>query len=97
MPSAAPTNESSFHQWTVGPVFYSAVVVAEALGRTNTSQVKDINANVNSEMTPGYAIYEDGVPMRVAIINFVDDPSGASDVTASVSINGGQLSSVQVK
>ncbi len=51
-----PTNESTFHSWTVGPVFYSSVIMAEALGRTNTSRVIDLQKNNASIYTPGYAI-----------------------------------------
>ncbi|KAJ7607419.1 glycoside hydrolase family 79 protein [Roridomyces roridus] len=98
-----PTNQSSFHQWTIGPIFYSALVMAEAIGPSNTTQVLDLQVNGNNEFTPGYAIYENGDPARVALFNYVTDPSGASDVTAVISVaqpNGGGSStpsSVQVK
>ena len=45
----------------------------------------------------GYAIYENGHPTRVALINFVDDNSGASDHTASISVGGTVPSQVIVK
>ena len=44
-----PTNLSTTHAWTVGPIFYSTLVLAEALGTTNTSQVLDLNANSGSD------------------------------------------------
>ncbi|KAH9003624.1 hypothetical protein EDB86DRAFT_2888634 [Lactarius hatsudake] len=44
-----PTNQSTFHQWTVGPVYYSALVV-------------DLTTNIN---TPIYAVYENGAPTKV--------------------------------
>ncbi|KAI0739382.1 glycoside hydrolase family 79 protein [Daedaleopsis nitida] len=88
--TAAPTNESSFHQWTVGPIFYSAVVVAEALGTTNTSQVKDITPN-NNTLTPRYAIYENGNLAKLVLLNFMTDPSGAHDVVATVNVGGSQF------
>ncbi|KAF5376627.1 hypothetical protein D9615_007857 [Tricholomella constricta] len=83
-----PTNQSSFHQWTVGPIYYSALVVAETLGASNGTQVLDLNANNGDIHTPAYAIYENGDPVRVGIINFITDPSGASDISVSIAIGG---------
>ncbi|KAF9450508.1 glycoside hydrolase family 79 protein [Macrolepiota fuliginosa MF-IS2] len=85
-----PTNQSDFHQWTIGPIYYSALVVAEAIGSSNNSQVLDLQANGANQFTPAYSIYEGGNPVRVLLINFNSDPSGNSDVTASIAIGGGQ-------
>lgn len=90
MSAAPPTNESAIHQWTVGPLFYSTLVVAEALGTSNTSQVKDLLPDGN-DLTPAYAIYENGNLARMALINFMTDPSGANDVVATVNIGGQQF------
>ncbi|PSR77479.1 hypothetical protein PHLCEN_2v7910 [Hermanssonia centrifuga] len=84
-----PTNQSTTKQWTVGPVFYAAVAVAETLGRSNTSQILDIQANGNNMYTPGYAVYDGGNLDRVALFNYMTDPSGANDYTASISVTGG--------
>ncbi|KAI9454225.1 hypothetical protein BJY52DRAFT_765579 [Lactarius psammicola] len=96
-----PTNQSTFHQWTVGPVYYSALVMAEAMGPHNTSQVVDLTSDIN---IPIYAIYENGAPTKVALFNFITDPTGASTYTATISIGGGSTgqnnatpSQVQVK
>ena len=64
--------------------------MAEALGATGTAQVVDLGANGANEFTPAYAIYENGRPARIALINFMNDPSGASAYTAVVSIGGGE-------
>jgi hypothetical protein len=85
-----PTNQTKYGvQWTVGPIFYSALVMAEALGPKNLSQVSDITQNIN---TPMYAIFENGAPTKVALMNFVTDPSGASTYTAVISVGGGSSS-----
>ncbi|KAI0296999.1 glycoside hydrolase family 79 protein [Multifurca ochricompacta] len=96
-----PTNQSSFHQWTIGPIYYSALVMAEALGPSNASQVLDITQN---EFAPTYVIYENGTPTKLALFNFITDPSGANDWIATFSVGGGQTgqpgatpSSVKVK
>ncbi|KAG6864424.1 hypothetical protein C0991_009618 [Blastosporella zonata] len=99
-----PTNQSSFHQWTVGPTYYSALVAAESLGPSNVTQLLDLGANGGSEYTPAYAFYENGNPVRVGIINYVSDPTGESDLQVQIAIGGtgiGQSNqsptSVQVK
>ncbi|KAF8888693.1 hypothetical protein CPB85DRAFT_1334395 [Mucidula mucida] len=85
-----PTNQSTYHQWTIGPVYYAALIMAEALGASNTSQILDLNANTGNEFTPAYAIYENGNPVRVALFNYITDPTGGSTYTASIAIGGGE-------
>ncbi|KAF6757669.1 hypothetical protein DFP72DRAFT_890314 [Ephemerocybe angulata] len=94
---APPTNQTAFNQWTVGPIFYSAMVMAEAFGKTNTSQIVDLGANSNSDQTPAYAIYESGQLSKVALFNYVDDKSGASALTVALTLNGGVPNTVSVK
>ncbi|KAL0952547.1 hypothetical protein HGRIS_006805 [Hohenbuehelia grisea] len=102
--TSPPTNQSTFHQWTIGPIYYASLIVAESLGPSNKSQVLDLNANGGNIFTPAYAIYENGNPARVALFNYVTDPSGASDITAQIAIGGsginqpnGSPASVKVK
>jgi len=80
-----------------GPIYYSALVVAEVLGSSNVAQVLDLQANGGNDYTPGYAIYENGQPVRVALTNFISDPSGNSDYTAGISVGGTVPAQVQVK
>jgi hypothetical protein len=45
-----------------------------------------------------YAVYENGALARVALFNYITDPSGASDYKATISVSGGSVpASVQVK
>ncbi|EJF60218.1 hypothetical protein DICSQDRAFT_137837 [Dichomitus squalens LYAD-421 SS1] len=85
-----PTNLSTTHGWTVGPIFYSTLVLAEALGTTNTSQVLDLNANSGSDQTPAYAIYENGALARMVLVNFMTEQDGQGAYTATISVGGGQ-------
>ncbi|KAF5386537.1 hypothetical protein D9757_005918 [Collybiopsis confluens] len=85
-----PTNQSTFRQWTVGPVYYSALVIAEALGPSNVSQVLEVGTESQSAYTPNYVIYENGQPVRMVLINFLSDSSGNSNYTANIQIGGGQ-------
>ena len=73
-----------------GPMYYSVLAMAEILGRSNQSQVIELGVNNDEQSTPGYAIYENGTPMRLALFNYLDDASGAHDLSISVSIGGGE-------
>ncbi|KAJ7301198.1 glycoside hydrolase family 79 protein [Mycena albidolilacea] len=95
---APPTNQSTFHQWTVGPLYYSALVMAEAIGPSNNAQVINYGVDGLSSYTPIYNIYENGTPARVAIFNYIDDPSGTNTVHAVISLSGATMPSlVKVK
>ncbi|TDL22798.1 hypothetical protein BD410DRAFT_860283 [Rickenella mellea] len=99
-----PTNQTEFRHWTIGSTFYTALVIAEAFGSSGNARVVDLFLNSASIYTPGYAIYENGTPERVVLINYLTDPSGASNYTAYISVGGNGTntpgatpSSVQVK
>ena len=94
---APPTNQSTYRQWTIGPVYYSALVMAEALGSSNASQVLDLLPNNANVFTPAYAIYDKGNLARILLFNYVTDPSGASDLTVQLNLGGVGPSQVQVK
>ncbi|KAF7336209.1 Glyco-hydro-79C domain-containing protein [Mycena venus] len=96
--TSPPTNQSTFHQWTVGPIYYSALVMAEVIGSSNNTQVLNYGVGGLSSFTPIYGIYENGTPVRVAIMNYLDDPTGANDVHAVIAIAGRTMpASVKVK
>lgn len=72
------------------------LVVAEALGQTGTAQVMDLYPA--SEAQPNYAIWENGKPSKLVLINYASDPSGASDYQFNWTIAGQTVpQSVQVK
>lgn len=50
-------------------------------------QVLDLPIDGISTYTPIYGIYENGVPKRVAIFNYANDPSGGNDVQAVISLS----------
>ena len=101
---APPTNQSAFHQWTIGPIvsnsfdqssisylslgcqYYAALVVAETFRFSGSSQILNLNANNGNIFTPGYAVYEGGSLSKLALFNFMMDPSGNNDYTATISI-----------
>ncbi|KIM41887.1 glycoside hydrolase family 79 protein [Hebeloma cylindrosporum] len=92
------TNQSTFRKWTIGPIYYSALVMAEAIGPSNNTQVIDLAANNNNVFSPAYAIYESGNLMRVLLFNYVTDSSGASNLSIDLTLSGGQNPrQVQVK
>jgi hypothetical protein len=71
--------------------------MAELLGSSSKSQVMDIKANGDNVFTPGYAIYDGGQLMRLALFNFMNDPSGASTYTATLAVNGDIPATMKVK
>ncbi|CAE6458557.1 unnamed protein product [Rhizoctonia solani] len=85
-----PTNQSNFRQWTTGSVYYSALIVAEVFGKSGKSRIMDLNPNNGENLTPGYAVYEDGQPSRLLLINYVNDPSGGHDIWVRIQIGGGE-------
>lgn len=52
----------------------------------------------NGLLTPSYVIYDSGALSKVALFNFIDDPTGAHDITGTITVDGGQVpSEVHVK
>ncbi|GJE89063.1 glycoside hydrolase family 79 protein [Phanerochaete sordida] len=84
-----PTNQSTYHQWTIGPIFYSILAMPEILGNSNTSRVVDLFANSNNDLTPAYAIYENDQLARVALFNYMDDGSDAMALNVAIQVGGG--------
>ena len=62
---------------------YTIVAMAEALGKTGTARVADLYANNDSPYTPAYMIYENNMPARVVLLNYMSDPTGAHGETVS--------------
>ncbi|KZV95698.1 hypothetical protein EXIGLDRAFT_834178 [Exidia glandulosa HHB12029] len=79
-----PHNATAPFQWTVGPVMYSIVAMAEALGKTGTARVADLKANGDNPYTPAYTIYENNQPARMVFLNYMSDPTGAHDYTVRI-------------
>ncbi|KAF7327078.1 Glyco-hydro-79C domain-containing protein [Mycena kentingensis (nom. inval.)] len=98
--TAPPTAESGFRGWSVGPMYYAALAMAEAIGKSGATQVLDLTGSIAgvSALTPVYGIYENGAPVRVAAFNYADDPTGATDATFAISVSeGGTPASVRIK
>ncbi|KAF8141081.1 hypothetical protein K438DRAFT_2030235 [Mycena galopus ATCC 62051] len=91
------TNQSTYHSWTVGPIYYSALIVAEVFGKSNASRIIDMEMNNHSIYTPGYAVYDNDTLSRLGLINYITDPSGSSDFTATLSFNAQTPTQVKVK
>lgn len=50
-----PTNMTHVRQWSTGAIFYSQIVVAEALGKSGNSRVIDLYLDNNNNNRAGYA------------------------------------------
>ncbi|KAJ7583134.1 glycoside hydrolase family 79 protein [Mycena floridula] len=97
--TAPPTNQSGFNEWTIGAIYYSTMIVAETLGKTGTAQLLDLQGNSGNIFTPQYAVWENGKLSKVALFNYITDPSKASDYVATIHLNDGSAipSKVSVK
>ncbi|KDR78213.1 hypothetical protein GALMADRAFT_94783 [Galerina marginata CBS 339.88] len=95
--TAPPTNQTTFNQWSAGAVYYAAIVLAEAFGKGNTSRIIDLWGNAGSVYTPSYAIYENNALSKVALFNYLDDKTGASDLRVTITVPAGVPSTVRVK
>ncbi|KAF9649324.1 glycoside hydrolase family 79 protein [Thelephora ganbajun] len=85
-----PTTQTGYHQWTVGAVFYASLILAEAFGKSGTSRIIDLAANNGNVYTPAYAIWQNGVLSKLALFNYVSDPSDAAVNNVTFAIGGGQ-------
>ena len=56
------------------------------MASSNQSQIVDLFANNASIYTPAYAIYDGGSLSRVAIFNYITDPTGASSSQVTLSL-----------
>ncbi|EJF60214.1 hypothetical protein DICSQDRAFT_155951 [Dichomitus squalens LYAD-421 SS1] len=70
----------SYNSWTVGPVMYATLFVAEALGTSNTSRVVDLHANHGNETMHALA--------RIAPVNFMNEQDGAGSYNVTISVGG---------
>jgi len=84
-----PGTISPDYQWTTSALFYAMLMVSEALGPSNASQVVDLALNSGNQFTPGYAIYENGNPTKVLLLNYMADPSGGANTVVNILIGGG--------
>jgi len=80
-------------------VYYSAIVLAETFGKSNTSRIVELQANGNSPFTPAYAIYDQGTLSRVALFNYMDDINapGTADINVSIRVPNNAPTQVFVK
>ena len=58
------------------------------MGQTNTTQLIDMLPNNANDQTPAYAIFENGKFSKMALLNYMTDPSGANDYTATIYVGG---------
>lgn len=84
--------------WRTHPIFYSLLVVAEALRSSNDID----NVTVSDQWLPSnvaaaYNIYEKGIVTKKVLINMVNDPSGDNDLKVTFAAPSGSPTSVAYK
>lgn len=78
-------------------MYYSTIVLAEAFGKSNQSRIIDLWGNSGSVYTPSYAIYDGEKLARVALFNYIDDPTGANDLKVTITVPQGVPPTIRVK
>ena len=87
--NSPPTAETGYHQWSVGAVFYASMILAEAFGKSGTSRILDLAANGANAFTPAYGIWQKGVLSKLALFNYVTDPSPSAVSVVTFALGGG--------
>lgn len=78
-------------------MYYSTIILAEAFGTSNQSRLIDLWGNSGSVYTPSYAIYDGDALSKVALFNYLDDQTGANDISVTITVPQGVPSSISVK
>lgn len=79
----APAYNGTTKSWKTGPIFYSFLLVSEALASTtNNSRVVDLQ--VGRDDVAAYGIFEGEIAKKVVFINMISDGSGSNVWTANV-------------
>jgi hypothetical protein len=71
------------------------LILAEVFGKSATGRIIDLSAP--SPHTPAYAVYERDTLSKFVLFNMIDDPSGANNINAMVSVASGVPAQVRVK
>ncbi|KAH7103171.1 hypothetical protein BKA62DRAFT_697527 [Auriculariales sp. MPI-PUGE-AT-0066] len=90
-----PFNSSAPFMWTVAPPFYAILVASEFIGSNGNTRVGDLKINEANDFMAGYVLYENNQPVRVLLINYLDDPSEGHDYIARIHTSGVQQASVR--
>lgn len=64
------------------------MIMPEILGKNNNARVMDLFANGNNGLTPAYAVYEGNTLARVALFNYMNDPTGAMTLNVAIAVGG---------
>lgn len=73
--------------WTIGPIYYSVLVLSEVFGSYNNTIIADLGFPTPQQV--GYVAYEDNAPQRVVLINYSNDTSSFGTWNAGLSFATG--------
>ncbi|PWN36622.1 uncharacterized protein FA14DRAFT_115618, partial [Meira miltonrushii] len=84
--------------WKTGPIFYSTLVVAEALHPSDGKASVTISDQlIQSDVLAAYNVYENGQIAKQVFINMINDPSGANNFNVQFPQPSNQPASVAYK
>ena len=88
----APAYNASNKAWKTGPIFYSNLVIAEALASVTGELTRVMDLNAGQDVIAAYGIFEGTdtpLPQKAVLINMINDPSGANTWTANLPVAQG--------
>jgi len=65
------------------------LAVSKVIGKSDAARITDLQINAGIDggnYTPGYAVIKNANPVKVALLNYVSDDTGASDDDAAVTV-----------
>lgn len=84
--------------WRTGPIFYSTLVLAEALHPSDGKALVTVSdQTVQSDVLAAYNVYENGQIARQVFINMINDQSGANNFNVQFPQPSNQPASVPYK
>lgn len=93
-----PAFNSTTTAWRTAPIFYSFLVVAEALRASDDmTRVTVTDQRLGSNLAAAYNIYENGRVVKRVLINMANDPSGANNLRVEFPSPLGSPTSVAYK
>jgi hypothetical protein len=93
-----PAYNSTTTAWSTRPIFYSLLVLAEALrASVNTTKVTVTDQQLETDLAAAYNVYENNVVTKRVLINMVNDPTGGNNLVVNFTAPAGNPPSVAYK
>ncbi|CEH16816.1 Glycoside hydrolase, superfamily [Ceraceosorus bombacis] len=85
-----PTRNTTTTAWRTAPIYYSLIVLAEALRSTSSERSRVRNLGLNETMAAAYGVYEEETPVKLVLVNMAssNDQTQVMNVEFDLPANG---------